>query len=89
MSLALFIVKVLRKLPRTARFDKHLDDCAAYEVFYRAFDDSLPPLTVKHALAKARLPDSLPTFGESGTERVNGSVLRLDQYRRRANPVII
>ena len=89
MSLALFIVKVLRKLPHTAQFDQHLTNCAAHEVVYRAFDDSLPQLRLRHVLAQSPLPDPRPPLDEPISERVNASILPFDKYRRRTYPVII
>ncbi len=50
MSLALKVVRLLRRLPRTTRFDRHLDNCAAYEIWYRDSDPTLPPLKVAQAL---------------------------------------
>lgn len=50
MSVALNVVRLLRRLPHTARFDRHLDNCAAYEVLYRTSDPALPPLKITQAL---------------------------------------
>ena len=44
MSLVLFAIRVLRRLPRTARFDAHLDRCAAIEVFHVPHDNRFRPL---------------------------------------------
>lgn len=40
-SLAFFAVRFLRRVPRTSRFDAHLDRCAALLVLYRSWQ-SIP-----------------------------------------------
>jgi hypothetical protein len=44
MSIALWAVRILQLLPRSARFGSHLSDCAAHEVLYRKLDSTLPRL---------------------------------------------
>ena len=55
MSTALTLVRVLRHLPRTGSFDRHLTDCAALEVFYQT-----APLTWRHILKLDALPSFIP-----------------------------
>jgi hypothetical protein len=90
VSAALWAIKILRKLPHSARFDRYLDDCAAYEVAYRPCDPSLPPLRVAHVFRRAKLPILYPSQAEPmrhGIE-VTGSADNVVRIRRREEPVI-
>lgn len=49
-SWTLIFIRVLRFLPHTARFDRHLTDCAALEIFYDK------PITFRHILLLDPLP---------------------------------
>lgn len=53
---ALWLVRILRRLPHSYAFDRHLDNCAAHEVLDRAFDERLPELSVAHVLRRKPLP---------------------------------
>lgn len=75
MSLALNVVRLLRRLPHTARFDRHLDDCAAYEVWYREADPDLPPLTAAQALGLVSLGSFYTAGSEIMRKRVELSVV--------------
>jgi hypothetical protein len=55
-DLALWAIRVLRALPHTARFDKHLTDCAALAVVYEPFGETLVRLRLAHVLRIAPLP---------------------------------
>jgi hypothetical protein len=59
MSAALRLIRILRWIPHTARFDCHLTDCAALAVIYHPFGD-VEPLRIKHVLKLERLPSFLP-----------------------------
>lgn len=50
----LMLVRILRKVPHTYRFDNHLTDCAALTVVY---DQTL---TVRHVLRLDPLPPFIP-----------------------------
>lgn len=51
MSFRLKLISVLRRLPHTRAFDRHLTDCAALEVIYRPGS-----LTTRHILKLDPLP---------------------------------
>ena len=55
MSKALWLVRILRRLPHLRSFDRHLTDCAALEVFYQT-----APLTIRHVLKLDPLPSFIP-----------------------------
>jgi hypothetical protein len=57
---ALFAVRVLRWLPRTREFDKHLTDCAALELLYAPYSDAAP-LKLSHVLRLVPLPMVVPS----------------------------
>lgn len=46
----LTLIKILRPLLISPRLQRHLTDCAAYEVLDRAFAPWLPPLLKRHVL---------------------------------------
>lgn len=54
-SIALWAVRVLRKLPHTRRLDKHLDDCAEVEILRLAFPER-PALSIAHVVGAIALP---------------------------------
>lgn len=56
MSAPLGLIRILRKLPHTRAFDRHLTDCAAYEVAYRYNDPRMEPISVRHILKLDPLP---------------------------------
>lgn len=84
MSLALNVVRLLRRLPHTARFDRHLDDCAALEVFYRPLAPEFPPLKVSQALGLVPLPSFNPPVSKPSVERVPLTVVADNTSRRLA-----
>ncbi|HTW36648.1 MAG TPA: hypothetical protein VMD53_18670, partial [Rhizomicrobium sp.] len=53
---ALTLIKILRPILPGRRLQKHLTDCAAYEVLIRAFEPYHPPLRLGHVLGLAPLP---------------------------------
>jgi hypothetical protein len=56
---ALRLVSLLRKVPHTVRFDRHLDDCAALgHVAY--LGEGLPSLRVAHVLGFIPVPRLCP-----------------------------
>lgn len=56
----LFLVRVLRRLPHTSRFEAHLNACAALEILYAPFDENFPRLRWAHVLRIVPLPDLSP-----------------------------
>ena len=91
MSLALWATKVLRKIPHTARFDTHLDDCAALEVIYGPYDSALPLLRLSHVIRLSKLPIFQPTESQpvwEGTEAPR-SADNVVWIRSRKNMVVI
>ena len=50
------LIRLLRRLPRTKRFNRHLADCEAHEVLHQAEDHRVPYLTVRHVLRLDALP---------------------------------
>ena len=83
MSLALNVVRLLRRLPHNARFDRHLDDCAAYEVWYRESDPALPPLTVAQAMGLVPLGGFYVPEAQVVRKGVKLSVVVGDDRQRR------
>ena len=69
-DLALWIIKILRALPHTARFDRHLTDCAALAVVYGPFADTLERLRPAHVLRLTPLPNFLPFVSHMAGTRV-------------------
>jgi len=68
---ALWAIRVLRKIPHTARSDRHLDDCAALAVLVPLFEASVPSLKLAHVLKLIPLPclnPPLPNPMNSGVE---------------------
>lgn len=61
---ALLAVRILRRLPHTAKFDSHLTDCAALELIYRPYGDVSEPLRLAHVLKLIPLPSFLPSDSE-------------------------
>ncbi len=66
MSIALWTIRILRRLPHTARFDAHLTDCAAHAVLYAPFDKRLPALRLSHIFRRVALPSVIPHFEDKG-----------------------
>jgi len=58
MDAALWLVRVLRRLPHTAAFDRHLTYCAALAVIYHPF--GAEPLKIAHVLRREPLPPFVP-----------------------------
>lgn len=59
---SLALIRILRRIPHTDAFDRHLTDCAAHAVLYRDDDLRLPRLTWRHVLRLDALPPPyLPT----------------------------
>jgi hypothetical protein len=67
---ALWAIRILRKFPHTARFDRHLDDCAALAVWVPLFEASVPPLRFAHVLGFISLPCLNPSFPDPMNGRV-------------------
>ena len=82
MSFALNVVRLLRRLPHTARFDRHLDNCAAYEIWYRDLDPALPPLTVRQALGLVPLGSFNVPCSEPMSKRVKLAVVVSNDHLR-------
>lgn len=61
-SLALWIVRIARRLPHSAKFSRHLDECAALEVLHIAFDSEFPSLRASHVFGLLPLPDLQPRY---------------------------
>lgn len=59
---ALWAIRILRKLPHTARFDRHLDQCAALAVWAPLFEAGVPALQLAHVLRVIPLPCLNPSF---------------------------
>ncbi len=59
MSIAMMAVKILRRLPKTAKFDRHLDSCVALDLF-TYLGEELPSLTVAHVFRRVPLPSLYP-----------------------------
>lgn len=57
---ALHLVRILRRLPHTRSFDRHLTDCAALAVFYQPYGNA-QPLTWRHVVRLDPLP---PFYGD-------------------------
>ena len=74
MSLALWAVRMLRKLPHTRQFDRHLDDCAAVQILRRAFPER-PPLRLAHVIGTAPLPSLQPSFVNLEPKRLKLTVI--------------
>src|SRR4051812_4286431 len=73
-SLALWAVRILRRLPHTKRFDAHLTDCAALAVLYAPFDPGIEPLRLAHVFEMHPLPDCIPRMIERGGQCVHSAV---------------
>jgi len=78
MSLTLTAIRVLRCLPRTARFDAHLDRCASIEVLHVPYDDRFSPLRLSHVVGAVPLPEFLPRLPDVGGEGIKTAVLADD-----------
>ena len=87
--LALAAIRILRKLPRTARFDAHLTDCAALAVLYGPLDDTLEKLRLAHIVRLAPLPNFFPSFLDASDQRIEAPMLRHDSGRSKMAPVVI
>src|ERR1700719_1748513 len=59
-SLALWAIRILRRLPHSARFDAHLTDCAALGVLYAPFGEAPEGLRLSHVVGLVPLPSLLP-----------------------------
>ena len=62
----LWLIRLLRRIPHSRRFDCHLTDCAALAVIYHPFGEA-EPLTIKHVLRLDPLPPFFPIGDESWT----------------------
>jgi hypothetical protein len=60
MSIAMMAVKLLRRLPRTADFDRHLDQCVTLDLF-AYLGEEIAPVTLPHVLRRVPLPSFYPT----------------------------
>lgn len=59
-SIAIWAVRILRRLPHTRQFDKHLTDCAALHLLYAPYGDASESLKLKHVLKVVSFPNFLP-----------------------------
>jgi hypothetical protein len=88
-AVALTLIRILRRLPKTAAFDVHLTDCAALAVLYRPLDPSLPALTLSHVVRISALPNFLDSLGNSGDEWIETPVPSDNGWRGKVAPVVI
>lgn len=65
---ALTLVRILRAIPHTRAFDRHLTECAALSVLYHPFGGVPFPLTWRMVLRLDPLPPFVPP--EAYTENV-------------------
>jgi hypothetical protein len=86
---ALWAIRVLRKFPHTARFDRHLDNCAAHEVVYAPYNPDLPPLRVSQVFGFSSLPNPFPSLPNAASHGIDSAVLRFDRYRRTKAPIVV
>ena len=84
MSIATAAIRMLRRCPRTASFDRHLDDCAALALFHSLGED-LPPLRAAHVLRLVPVPSLYPAGTNAVADRVQEPVLpdNVVSFRRR------
>src|SRR5580704_14465854 len=87
-NFALWTIRLLRWLPRTARFDAHLTDCAALAVLYFPFGDAPEDLKLAHVFRLVPLPSFIPGDAEPMDERV-ATTLSNRNGRRDVAPVVI
>ncbi len=57
MTVALIAIRILRKLPHSRRFERHLDDCTALEILHTAFPSMYQALILAHVIRSIPLPD--------------------------------
>jgi hypothetical protein len=87
---ALWAIRILRRLPHTWRFDRHLDDCAALAVFVPLFEAGVPHLRFAHVLRLISLPCFDPSLPDPVDGRVDIPVLpeNVIRLRRKQHPEI-
>jgi hypothetical protein len=85
---ALSAVRLLRKLPHTVAFDRHLDDCAILDIDHQIFGES-HALTLAHVFLRKPLPETGVRFLDRGSEGVERSMLSEDGRRNHMKPVLI
>src|SRR6185437_10821646 len=86
--LTLLAIRILRWLPRTARFDAHLDRCAAIEVLHVPYDDRFRPLRLAHVIGAIPLPQFLPGLPNIGCENVEIAGFSDNIVKGETTPVI-
>lgn len=55
-EIALWLIRILRWIPKTSAYDRHLTDCAALAALYYPFGDAEENLRVSHVLKWRKLP---------------------------------
>jgi len=83
------VIRILRKLPRTARFDAHLTDCVALTVLYGPLDENLEKLRLAHVVRLAPLPNFFPSLLNATDERIEPTMPRNNGGRGKMTPVVI
>ena len=89
MSVALWVVKIIRKLAHSRRLDTHLDHCAALEVFYGQFNENSPPLRLSHVFGITPLPAPNEGSFDVGGQRVHIAMLTGHIHTGRKTPEIL
>jgi len=87
-SLALWAVRILRRLPHTRKLDAHLTDCAALAVLYFPFGDAPEDLRLSHVFRLVPLPRFIPSDAEVMNEGVTPALTDRD-LRGNVTPVVI
>ena len=78
MSLALWTIRVARRLPLSRIFERHLDRCAALAIVYAEELEHLGGIRVSHVLGIRDLPDPLYSLRRTQGERISAPVLASD-----------
>jgi hypothetical protein len=87
-SLALFTVRILKRLPRTASLDAHLNRCGALAVFYSACDPRIEPLRMAHVFRFVKFPGFSPRLSKGGNQWVHMPVPAGDSIRGNFAPIV-
>lgn len=85
---ALWAVRLLRKLPHTVAFDRHLDDCAALDINHHVFNEPYA-LTLAHVFLARSLPQEGLSFLDGGSERIERTMLGENRRRGHVKPVLV
>jgi hypothetical protein len=72
----LLLIRILRPILRGYRLQKHLTDCALYEIVDRALSPYLAPLTWRHVIGLMPLPpiDDPNILTHPRFKRIDGTV---------------